>query len=44
MTPIFARSIVTSAVVAPDRAAACAASAPACPPPITMTSKRSCFT
>src|SRR6185503_11452566 len=37
--PIEFLSIVTSAVRAPMRAAMCAASQPACPPPITMTSK-----
>ena len=39
ITPIPARSSVTRAVRDPIRAAACAASDPAWPPPITMTSK-----
>ena len=39
--PIRSRFKVTSAVCAPSRAAADAASQPACPPPITMTSNTS---
>ncbi len=39
MAPIVARLWVTSAVRAPVRAAAAAASQPAWPPPITTTSK-----
>src|SRR5690606_14377953 len=39
MTPIVSKRCVTSAVLAPARAAAEAASHPAWPPPITMTSK-----
>src|SRR5690606_14820746 len=41
MTPIVEADIVTSAVAAPARAATAAASQPACPPPITITSNRS---
>src|SRR5215469_2868281 len=40
MAPTVENRWVTSAVRAPIRAAAAAASQPACPPPITMTSKR----
>src|SRR6202022_1389926 len=47
IAPTVANRWVTSAVRAPMRAAAAAASQPACPPPITMTSKlfsiRRCF-
>ena len=39
MTPRSARDCTISAVSAPSRAAAAAASQPACPPPMTMTSK-----
>src|SRR3954466_15054885 len=39
MVPILRESNVTSATDAPRRAAAAAASTPAWPPPITMTSK-----
>ena len=39
ITPIVARLCVTSAVRAPSRAAAAAASQPAWPPPTTITSK-----
>ena len=39
MAPIVAKRWVTSAVLAPMRAAAAAASQPAWPPPMTMTSK-----
>ena len=42
--PMASRRTVTSAVRAFIRAAAHAASAPACPPPITMTSYDSCIT
>ena len=38
ISPIVARLWVSSAVRAPSRAAAAAASHPACPPPITTTS------
>jgi hypothetical protein len=38
MTPIVSEEIVTSAVLPPARAEAAAASQPAWPPPITMTS------
>ena len=41
MAPTVAKLWVTSAVFAPIRAAALAASQPAWPPPITMTSKES---
>src|SRR5205085_12496188 len=40
--PIASRCIVTSATEAPPLAQTRAASAPAWPPPITITSKRSC--
>src|SRR5215207_6288384 len=39
IAPMVANRWVTSAVRAPIRAAAAAASQPACPPPITITSK-----
>ena len=39
IAPMVAKRCVTSAVAAPMRAAAAAASQPAWPPPITMTSK-----
>src|SRR5882672_8547637 len=39
MAPTVANRCVTNAVRAPIRAAADAASQPACPPPMTMTSK-----
>src|SRR5207253_543897 len=38
IAPMVANRCVTSAVLPPIRAAAAAASQPACPPPITMTS------
>ena len=38
ISPIVESLWVTSAVLAPNRAAAAAASAPACPPPMTITS------
>ena len=38
ISPKVAKRRVTNAVEAPQRAAAVAASHPACPPPITMTS------
>src|SRR6185436_2780803 len=38
ISPTVAKACVTSAVRAPMRAAAAAASVPACPPPTTMTS------
>ena len=38
-SPILLRSWVTRTVFAPDRAAAALASEPACPPPMTQTSK-----
>src|SRR5436305_7549983 len=38
MAPMVAKRWVTKAVAAPMRAAALAASQPACPPPMTMTS------
>jgi uncharacterized heparinase superfamily protein len=41
MAPTVEKRCVTRAVVAPIRAAAAAASQPAWPPPITMTSKKS---
>ncbi len=41
IAPTVAKRWVTSAVLAPMRAAAAAASQPAWPPPITMTSKES---
>jgi hypothetical protein len=40
MAPTVAKRWVTSAVFAPMRAAAAAASQPAWPPPTTMTSNR----
>src|ERR1043166_4057824 len=40
MAPTVAKRCVTSAVAAPMRAAAAAASQPAWPPPMTITSKR----
>ena len=40
ISPMVAKLWVTSAVRAPRRAAAAAASQPAWPPPMTMTSKR----
>src|SRR3954470_7805317 len=39
ISPMVSRRCVSSRVRAPSRAAAAAASQPACPPPITMTSK-----
>ncbi len=39
IAPTVAKECVTSAVRAPMRAEAAAASVPACPPPMTMTSK-----
>src|SRR5580704_13628298 len=42
IAPMVAKRWVTSAVAAPMRAAALAASQPAWPPPMTMTSNDSC--
>ena len=42
IAPMVAKRWVTSAVLAPMRAAALAASQPAWPPPMTMTSNDSC--
>src|SRR5690349_15980001 len=43
IAPMVAKRWVTKAVLAPIRAAALAASQPAWPPPITMTSKESAW-